>query len=223
MSSNGPEISILPDDPPPPPSPTTPTTSSPLQSPQRTTSHSSNNVAISSVLTHKARGNKLVSTGNFEAASNSYTDALISLPDESYLVPTRLALLTNRALCYLAIKKFEECRADCDAALQLDDKSVKAFYRRAQAYGAMNELKKGIQDLKAVLNLDPKNKAAKRLARSFIERYNTMKEQKIAGTETTKTKTKTKKKETAFLNKKTSGGLGLYDDKLDSGVSEHVR
>ena len=87
----------------------------------------------------------------------------------------------------------------------------------------MNELKKGIQDLKAVLNLDPKNKAAKRLARSFIERYNTMKEQKIAGTETMKTKTKTKKKETAFLNKKTSGGLGLYDDKLDSGVSEHVR
>ena len=88
----------------------------------------------------------------------------------------------------------------------------------------MNELKKGIQDLKAVLNLDPKNKPAKRLARTFIERYNKTRDQTIGkGKKNETTKKKTTTTTSSSFSKKKDTGLGLYDDKLDSGVSEHVR
>ena len=66
MSSrrSGPDIEILPEEP-------------TLQP-----STLSANTAISAVLAHKARGNKLVSLGNFQSATVCYTDALISLPSE---------------------------------------------------------------------------------------------------------------------------------------------
>ena len=218
MSSrrSGPDIEILPEEP-------------TLQP-----STLSANTAISAVLSHKARGNKLVSLGNFQSASVCYTDALISLPSENYLAPTKLALLTNRALCYLSTKQWDLCRKDCDAALALDQTNTKAWYRRAQAYYQLKQLKKAIQDLKQLLVLDPKNGRAKKLARAYIVEYNASKKTSTKATTTTTTTTKAttttartsgattlKKKTTA--NSFKGGGLGLYDDKLDSDVTDDVR
>lgn len=182
------------------------------------------NSAVSAVLSHKARGNKLVSVGDFQNAADSYTDAILSLPNENYLLPTKLALHTNRALCYLSTKEWDLCRKDCDAALAIDETNVKAWYRRAQAWNKMNELKKAIQDLKTLLKLDPKNSRAKKLARSLIKEYNTQKEKKTSKTESkSSTKTTSLKKKSKKKSTFNGGGFDLYDDKLDSGASEEER
>ena len=209
MSS--PEIEILPDDdtpstPPVPPPPT------------------SVNSAVSATLSAKARGNKLVSIGNFKAAAESYSDALISLPNETYLAPTRLALLTNRALCYLSTKQYKLCCQDCDSALTIDASNVKAWFRRARALYKLGELKKAIQDLKQLLAIDTKNKAAKKLARTLIAEYN-KKKATSSGNATSSNKNRTFNtfKTNTTTNSIKQTGLGLYDDKLDSDVSEHAR
>jgi len=224
---SGPTIEILPEEETPTTIPAAPTSA---------------NSAVSATLSAKARGNKFVSVGNFPAAARAYTDALISLPRESYLAPTRLALLTNRALCYLTTKRWDLCRNDCDAALAIDSCNIKAWYRRARALHKLGELKKAIQDLKQLLAIDTKNGPAKKFARALIKEYNSNKKATASSSATandrsaaatsasssassssasTSSTSKSKPKSTKSKTKTT--GLGLYDDKLDTNVSEHAR
>lgn len=44
------------------------------------------------------------------------------------------AFYTNRALCYLKLKKWEEAVKDCRRALELDSNSVKGHYFMGEAY-----------------------------------------------------------------------------------------
>lgn len=49
-----------------------------------------------------------------------------------------------RALCYLKLCQFEEAKQDCDRALQIDDGSVKARYRRALAHKGLKVRKSSV-------------------------------------------------------------------------------
>lgn len=70
----------------------------------------------------------------------------------------------NRALCYLKQKNFKECIDDCNSATELDNKAVKAYYRRMQAHEQMEngDLKAALKDCETILKLEPKNVDAQR-------------------------------------------------------------
>ncbi|NWS17171.1 TOM34 protein, partial [Pachyramphus minor] len=105
--------------------------------------------------TLKEEGNELVKKGNHKRAVEKYT--------ESLKLNQECATYTNRALCYLALKQYQEAAQDCTEALKFDPKNVKALYRRAQAFKELKDYKSSIADIKSLLKTEPKNTAALRL------------------------------------------------------------
>lgn len=99
----------------------------------------------------KTRGNDCVKSGQYEKAIRYYTEAI-------RLNKSEAVYYTNRALCYLKQKKFKECIDDCNSATGLDDKAVKAYYRRMEK----GDLKAALKDCETVLKLEPKNADAQR-------------------------------------------------------------
>lgn len=67
----------------------------------------------------------------------------------------------NLALCYLKVNKLKECIANCDQALKLDPKSVKAHFRKGLAYLPTKDYEKAVKQFDLVLQLDPNNAEAK--------------------------------------------------------------
>uniref|UniRef100_A0A8B9T232 Mitochondrial import receptor subunit TOM34 n=1 Tax=Anas platyrhynchos TaxID=8839 RepID=A0A8B9T232_ANAPL len=105
--------------------------------------------------TLKEEGNELVKKGNHKKAIEKYT--------ESLKLNQECAAYTNRALCYLTLKQHKEAVQDCTAALRLDPKNIKAFYRRAQALKELKDYKSSIADINSLLKIEPKNTAALKL------------------------------------------------------------
>lgn len=54
---------------------------------------------------------------------------------------------TNRALCYLKLKRWSEAINDCKRALELDGNAVKAHYFLGEAYMEQNMFDESIQYL----------------------------------------------------------------------------
>ena len=136
-----------------------------------------------SLLEDKVAGNEHFAAGRYQQALECYSKAI--LREESF--PTNEGLLvnclSNRAACYLKIgvdaetEKKEEalqnCINDCGRGLEIRPDLLKALFRRAQAYLLLDNILDGINDLKALLRIDPGNKEAKkslRLAREKAER-----------------------------------------------------
>lgn len=67
----------------------------------------------------------------------------------------------NLALCYLRVKKLKECIVNCDHALEIDPKNVKAHFRKGLAYVPTKDYEKAIKQFDIVLELDPNNSEAK--------------------------------------------------------------
>uniref|UniRef100_A0A0N4Z8N3 E3 ubiquitin-protein ligase CHIP n=1 Tax=Parastrongyloides trichosuri TaxID=131310 RepID=A0A0N4Z8N3_PARTI len=67
----------------------------------------------------KAKGNRLYLQGKYEDALNYYSKAII----HDSTVP---AFFTNRALCYMHLKKFDKVVEDCRKTLDMDSKNIKA-------------------------------------------------------------------------------------------------
>ncbi|XP_066481394.1 mitochondrial import receptor subunit TOM34 [Tiliqua scincoides] len=106
--------------------------------------------------TLKQEGNEFVKKGNYKKAVEKYTESL-------QLHKLECATYTNRALCYLNLKRYKEAIQDCTEALKLDTKNVKAFYRRAQAYKELKDYKSSVADINRLLKIEPTNTAAQKL------------------------------------------------------------
>lgn len=77
-------------------------------------------MATCNAVEYKERGNKLFQNGRYEEALIAYTKAIIrNSNDPSYF--------TNRALCYLNLKKWNQAEDDCRKALELDKKNIKVI------------------------------------------------------------------------------------------------
>ncbi|EHA98754.1 Sperm-associated antigen 1 [Heterocephalus glaber] len=104
----------------------------------------------------KEEGNQYAKDKNYKKALSKYTECLQICSEEC-------AIYTNRqvALCYLKLCQFEEAKQDCDQALRLDGRNVKACYRRALAHKALKNYQESLTDLNKVLLLNPNIAEAK--------------------------------------------------------------
>jgi len=75
----------------------------------------------------KEQGNRLFTARNYDDAISCYTKAIVKNPSTS-------TYYTNRALCYLKMKKWPLAIQDCQHALDLDTKSVKGHFFLAHGY-----------------------------------------------------------------------------------------
>ncbi|KAI9449906.1 hypothetical protein BJY52DRAFT_1305637 [Lactarius psammicola] len=104
--------------------------------------------------TSKEKGNAAFKAGDYPAAIGHYTAATIADPsDPTYFL--------NRAAAYLKLSKYEDAERDCTAVLNLSNKNVKAFFRRAQARVSLQKLGEAHNDLQWALKIEPNNDAVK--------------------------------------------------------------
>lgn len=105
--------------------------------------------------TFKEKGNACVKRGQHQEAIHFYEKA-IRLFDREYTYHG------NLALCYLRLERYNECVESCNKTLLLQPKFSKAFFRRSQAYEAMGETAKAIEDIAVVIQLEPSVPSHKR-------------------------------------------------------------
>ncbi|TYJ11782.1 hypothetical protein E1A91_A11G300000v1 [Gossypium mustelinum] len=82
----------------------------------------------------KELGNEYFKQKKFKEAIDCYSRSIA-------LSPTAVAY-ANRAMAYLKIRKFQEAEDDCTEALNLDDRYIKAYSRRATARKELGKLKR---------------------------------------------------------------------------------
>uniref|UniRef100_A0A1D1XTE6 RNA polymerase II-associated protein 3 n=1 Tax=Anthurium amnicola TaxID=1678845 RepID=A0A1D1XTE6_9ARAE len=103
----------------------------------------------------KELGNEYFKQNNFLQAIECYSRSIA-------LSPTSVAF-ANRAMAYLKVKRYEEAEIDCTEALNLDDRYVKAYSRRATARKELGKLKLSLEDSEFALRLEPNNQELKKL------------------------------------------------------------
>jgi heat shock protein 4 len=123
------------------------------------------------VVKNKEEGNELFRDGNHKHAAARYVKALthaskffdLNEADTAEVDALKLSLYLNLAQCYLKMDNYGKAAANCNEALALDAKSVKALYRRAVAYEKENKLELAAEDVKAALLLSPQDRAVLKL------------------------------------------------------------
>ncbi|XP_059966571.1 FK506-binding protein-like isoform X2 [Mesoplodon densirostris] len=109
----------------------------------------------------RARGTELFRAGNPESAARCYGRALrllLTLPPPGS--PEQTVLHANLAACQLLLGQPHLAAQSCDRVLEREPGHLKALYRRGVAQAALGNLEKATADLKKVLAVDPKNRAA---------------------------------------------------------------
>ncbi|KAI4310923.1 hypothetical protein MLD38_035867 [Melastoma candidum] len=102
----------------------------------------------------KELGNELFKQKKFNEAIDCYSRSIA-------FSPTAVAY-ANRAMSYLKIKRFREAEDDCTEALNLDDRYIKAYSRRATARKELRKLKESLEDAEFALRLEPDNQEVKK-------------------------------------------------------------
>lgn len=87
----------------------------------------------------------------------------------------------NRAACLLHLSRYEDAIEDCDVAILLNKKYVKAHVRRMTAYEKTERTEEALRDAKAAQEIDPRNmdirKHVKRLQKIEDARLEKLKEE----------------------------------------------
>ncbi|GBE62526.1 Tetratricopeptide repeat 1, putative [Babesia ovata] len=101
----------------------------------------------------KERGNNAFKDGDYLAARELYTDAILRL-EHSDNDALGAQLYCNRAACHIAMEDFDSAVADATEAVMLDRSYVKAYLRRGSAYEKMGMQQKALADLNKAVELD---------------------------------------------------------------------
>ncbi|KAF4971904.1 hypothetical protein FSARC_1409 [Fusarium sarcochroum] len=80
------------------------------------------------------------------------------------------ALYVNRAACHLAVKNYRTCWLDCAAALRLNPRNLKAYYRSARALLAVDRIEEADDVCARGLTLDESNASLRAVADDIIKR-----------------------------------------------------
>ena len=140
----------------------------------------------------KDQGNEQVKLKQWQDAREFYTKAIAVLTDknadkydksEDPFVDAKKEkeleeqCYVNRALCQLSLKNYRATTLDCAAALKINSKNVKAYYRSASALLALNKLHEAEDACRRGLDLDIENVAMQALTSKI---YNALAAQKAA-------------------------------------------
>lgn len=102
----------------------------------------------------KEQGNEYFKQKKFKEAIDCYSRSIA-------LSPTAVAF-ANRAMAYLKIRRFQEAEDDCTEALNLDDRYIKAYSRRATARKELGKAKGALEDAEFAQRLEPHNQEIKK-------------------------------------------------------------
>ncbi|CAH0384627.1 unnamed protein product [Bemisia tabaci] len=127
----------------------------------------------------KEQGNKLFSSRKYDEAVSCYSKAIIKNPS----IPT---YFTNRALCYLKLKRYDLTCNDCRRALDMDPHLVKGHFFMGQALFESESYDEAVKHLQRALDLAKEQKLnfgddiASLLRAARKKRWNTAEERRIA-------------------------------------------
>ena len=115
----------------------------------------------------KEKGNEYFKKKEYESAVREYSESIhLGVHHKSVLA----TVLSNRAACYLKLEKYEDCKDDCKAVLEIDGSHKKAYYRLAQAEEKLGNYKEAFNDLSRLLHIDSKNTEAVAMMRRIKTR-----------------------------------------------------
>lgn len=122
----------------------------------------------------KERGTNYFKENKFNLALKMYQKSLnfLSSVDSNNL---QLGVYLNKALCHQKLNEQDEAKDACNEALKIDDKNVKALYRRGQSRLALGDFEKALEDFNSVQEIEPENKAALNqitICKQKIKHYN---------------------------------------------------
>ncbi|KAG9247819.1 hypothetical protein BJ878DRAFT_135522 [Calycina marina] len=80
------------------------------------------------------------------------------------------ASLLNRAACNLELQNYRSCILDCEAALKINGKNVKAYYRSSKALLKLDKIAEADDSCAKGLELDPENKTLQGVAQELIKK-----------------------------------------------------
>ncbi|KAI1184149.1 TPR-like protein [Nemania serpens] len=84
------------------------------------------------------------------------------------------SLYVNRAACHLELKNYRSCWLDGSAALRLNPKNIKAYYRSARAFLAVGRIAEADDACARGLAIDPSNNPLKTVAQDIIKKVEEM-------------------------------------------------
>jgi len=102
----------------------------------------------------KEEGNLAFKSSNWTKAHELYSQALQIDPCNK---ATNAKLYFNRATVAAKLKKFQDSIADCDEAVKLDDKYLKAFVRRGKSYLELEKYEEAVRDFEQVNKMERGN------------------------------------------------------------------
>lgn len=108
----------------------------------------------------KMAGNNAFKDAEYERSIEKYTEGLKICPLQ--FSQLRAILYCNRSAAKMKLEKFKHAIKDCSKALDLDDKYIKAYLRRAQSYESTEKFDESLADFKKILELDASHKEAQK-------------------------------------------------------------
>jgi len=107
----------------------------------------------------KKDGNALVGAQKYNEAIEKYMRVKNSLMDDASQESKslRVSCMLNMALCFNKTNRHNSAISECTEVLTLEPRSLKAYFRRGQAYVAKGELESGVKDLKRAAKLSPED------------------------------------------------------------------
>ncbi|XP_075153295.1 translocase of outer membrane 70 [Haematobia irritans] len=102
--------------------------------------------------TFKNEGNTCYRNGKYDEAISFYDKAIDKCPKEN---KTDLAIFyQNRAAAYEMLRKWARVKEDCTKSLENNPRYAKAYFRRAKAYEATNDMSECLDDVTATCILE---------------------------------------------------------------------
>lgn len=103
--------------------------------------------------TAKERANNLYKEGRYEDALAAYTAAIEASPTTT--------LYTNRAAAHFMLKRFDDAKADCAKAVELDRGNAKAYIRSAKAHVGLGDFAGALSQLERGMLMDPRDEGVR--------------------------------------------------------------
>jgi len=123
---------------------------------------------VDAATARKDQGNTFFKDMNYEHAIMRYLQAINLLAEvqgEKYteeITRTQLSCYLNLAMSYLNLKKFSLSIENCNLALRLEEKNVKALFRRGKAKFGLKQYAEAKEDFELALQYEPTNTTAKK-------------------------------------------------------------